>query len=68
LPDGVFVELEKEPATAWLLWNGELLEWQPEGYGERRVKPAGNVVTVLTPKSTVNAIAAGYYPQIHHHK
>lgn len=67
LPDGVFVTLEDAPGTAWLLWNGQLLKWLPEGYGERRQIPSGEV-TVLTPESTVKAIAAGYRPHVHHNK
>jgi len=68
LPDGVFVAFSTEPETAWLLWNGELLKWQPNGYSERRAKPAGSSVILLTPLSTVNAIAAGYIPHVHHNK
>ena len=60
LPDGVFIELLDEPGTAWLLWNSEILQWRPEGYGERRPKPLNTVVVVLTPKSTVKAFDAGY--------
>lgn len=68
LPDGVFIELEMQPATAWLIWNGQLLKWLPDGYEERRPKPSGTQVTVLTPEPTVKAIAAGYRPHVHHHK
>ena len=68
LPNGVFVAFEAEPEAAWLLWNGELLKWQPAGYSERRKKIAGTAVILLTPLSTVNAIAAGYIPHVHHNK
>ena len=68
LPEGVFVELEGEPGTSWLLWNGELLSWQPEGYGKRRPTPEGAIVNVLTPRSIVNTIFAGYRPHVHHQK
>lgn len=68
LPDGVFVVLNGVPDIAWLLWSGELLKWTPEGYSERREISCGEMVTVLTPKSTVNAIAAGYRPHVHHNK
>ena len=64
LPDGVFVELSSEPATAWLIWHDRLHKWQSDGYGEQRPKPAGTEVVVLTPESTVNAIAAGYCPHV----
>ena len=68
LPDGVFVVLNEVPGIAWLLWSGELLKWTPEGYGERREIPCGEMVTVLTPQATVNAIAVGYRPHVHHNK
>jgi hypothetical protein len=68
LPNGVFVAFELEQKTAWLIWNGELLRWQPEGYSERREKLAGTAVFLLTPLSTVNAIAAGYIPHVHQNK
>jgi len=68
LPNGVFVTLEAEPETAWLLWNGELLKWEANGYSERRKKIDGTSVTLLTPLSTVNAIAAGYTPHVHQNK
>ena len=64
LPDGVFVELNDEPATAWLIWHDRLHRWQSDGYGEQRMKPLGTKVAVLTPESTVNAIVAGYHPQV----
>lgn len=68
LPDGVFVTLEESPAIVWLLWSGQLLQWQPDGYSECCQIPVGKMVTVLTPESTVNTIAAGYRPNVHHHK
>jgi len=68
LPDGVFIELETYPGSAWLIWNGELLKWQENGYGDRLKKPRGVKVRVLTPESTVRAIAAGYRPHVHQDK
>jgi hypothetical protein len=65
LPDGVFVTLEGDDATAHLVWRGELLVWSPGGYRERRPLPAGVRVSVLTPISTVAAIRAGYVPAVH---
>jgi hypothetical protein len=64
----VFVAFPEEPETAWLLWNGELLKWEPAGYSERRKLPAGTPAILLTPLSTVNAIAAGYTPHVHQNK
>jgi len=59
---------EAEPETAWLLWNGELLKWETNGYSVRRAKLAGTSVILLTPLSTVNAIAVGYIPHVHQNK
>ncbi len=62
LPDGVMVAVN---GAAWLIWRGDLLKWSAGGYQERMVKPNEGMVTVLTPRSTVNAIRAGYEPQVH---
>ncbi len=63
LPDGTFVELAGEP---WLVWRGRLAPWTPAGY--RTPVSSGSpatIVTVVTPRSTVAAIAAGYAPAVH---
>ena len=60
LPDGVFILVNDEP---WLLWGGAIHRWSQQGYTERASVPQG-VVTVLTPKCTVEVIAAGYRPQV----
>jgi hypothetical protein len=65
MPDGVFVTLAGDEATAWLVWRGELLAWSAGGYRERRPRPAGVRVSVLSPASTVAAIRAGYVPRVH---
>jgi hypothetical protein len=61
LPDGVYVAID---AAAWLLWNGAAYRWSAAGYVERRPRPRG-AVTVLTPRTTVAALQAGYRPQVH---
>ena len=64
LPDGVFVAREG-PATPLLIWRGALWPWSPEGYGDPQAKLGGaDVATVLTPMSTVGALAAGYTPDV----
>ena len=63
LPDGVFVAREDDP-LAWLLWRDRLWPWSPTGYGEPRRVGGGRVV-VLTPRSTVAALAAGYVAAVH---
>ena len=64
LPDGVMIEFPENTGASWLLWNGELHRWEPAGYPERRSIVAGQTVTVLTPKTIVRAITAGYTPKV----
>jgi hypothetical protein len=65
LPNGVFVTLPEWREQAFLVWGDQLMAWSPGGYGERRERPKGVEVNVLTPKSTVETIRAGYVPEIH---
>jgi hypothetical protein len=65
LPDGVFVILTGDDATAYLVWRGELLAWSAGGYRQRKLRPTGVRVSVLTPASTVAAIRAGFAPAVH---
>jgi hypothetical protein len=64
LPDGVFVA-GPGPGEALLVWRGSLVPWSPAGYGAPRPWPSGENPLVLTPRSTVAAIAAGYAPSVH---
>lgn len=59
LPDGAFVLV---PAPH-LVVGGELREWRPDGYGEGRPGPVGDV-EVLTPRRSVAAIARGFHPDV----
>jgi len=62
LPDGAMVARDDE---AWLKWDGALLAWSLGGYA-RRVPVTGDLeCTVLTPRSTVAALRAGYRPAVH---
>ncbi len=65
LPDGVFVTFEASSEQAYLLRGDGLSPWSPGGYGERRPRPPGVSVVVLTPPSTVATIRAGYVPEVH---
>jgi hypothetical protein len=56
LPDGAFVLVDGEP---WLVLGGELLEWTPGGYTERRPRPTG-IATLVTPPSTVDVLRHGW--------
>jgi hypothetical protein len=64
LPEGVFVSVPSGVAPL-LVWRAALWPWSPAGYGGSRKRPASAEVTVLTPRSTVAAIAAGYTPIVH---
>lgn len=55
LPNGSFIELGGE---AYLVFNGLVHRWSPEGYGSG-VSGPGGAVRVLTPRSVVNAFRAG---------
>ena len=62
LPNGVFVKFAEEP---YLVHNDWLLAWSAGGYTKRMDRPHNAEVIVLTPKSTVATIRAGYVPEIH---
>jgi hypothetical protein len=62
LPDGAMAELDGRP---WLVLGPTLLAWSHGGYTERRDRPAGGEVTVLTPRATLAVLAAGYRPVLH---
>jgi hypothetical protein len=64
LPDGVFV-LRAGAGEALLVWRENLVPWSPAGYGVPRRGHRGERSMVLTPRSTVAAIAAGYVPGVH---
>ena len=65
LPDGVIVAVAAWGDRAYLVRGDRLLAWSPGGYGERRRRPKGAEIKLLTPPSTVAAIRAGYIPEIH---
>ncbi|HEY1623530.1 MAG TPA: hypothetical protein VGG16_06990 [Streptosporangiaceae bacterium] len=61
LPDGAMADLDGAP---YLVLAGRLLRWTPGGYAREPVT-APEQVTVITPRSTVAALAAGYRPILH---
>jgi hypothetical protein len=61
LPNGTFILYEKLP---WLVFNGHLHEWSPEGYKKSIAFPEAKKISVLTPASVVSAFRAGYQPQV----
>jgi hypothetical protein len=62
LPDSAMVLLDGE---AWLVRGDELLRWSLAGYGPRRSGDLPERLEVLTPRSAVAALAAGYAPAVH---
>jgi hypothetical protein len=64
LPDGVMIALPEKPQDAWLVWQGSLHLWSPSGYLDHVPLPRDYTVSVLTPRTIVQAIAAGYVPQV----
>jgi hypothetical protein len=64
LPDGVLVSLPAAADEALLVAQGRLWKWSPGGYTDAGPRSSRKVL-VLTPRSTVRAIAAGYAPQWH---
>jgi methylphosphotriester-DNA--protein-cysteine methyltransferase len=66
VPDGVLIARPADPQTALLVADGRLWRWAPGGYVHAGTLPRATTrVTVLTPRSTVRAIAAGYAPERH---
>ena len=62
LPAGVIMEHE---GSAYLFWGGKLRPWTFSGYGPATDAPSAAIVEVLTPKSIVGAIRAGFVPLVH---
>jgi hypothetical protein len=62
LPDATFVEIE---GAAWLVRDGGILLWTPEGYVRRERRPGHREVAVLTPAPIVECFRMGYVPEIH---
>lgn len=63
LPNGVFVLWEERP---YLVWEDALWPWSPVEYLAPISRPKETSVVVLTPPSTVAALAQGYRPALHH--
>jgi hypothetical protein len=67
LPDGVVVSTGPDGSAAGslLVWDEAGWPWSVEGYGSPLRLDAEASVIVLTPRSTVRAIGAGYRPGVH---
>jgi hypothetical protein len=62
LPDGTYIVMD---GKAWLVWGAEIFAWSDASYTLRRRRPKHLEVQVLTPRSTVRVLAAGYRPRLH---
>jgi hypothetical protein len=62
LPDGAYLAAD---GAAWLVHGKTLFAWSPTGYTQRRVRPAHRDVEVLTPRSTIAVLSAGYRAAVH---
>ncbi len=60
LPEGTFIELRGEPH---LVNGGKVYLWTPFGYGDSETLPGG-MMKVLTPRSVVESLRAGYQVQM----
>lgn len=64
LPSGTFFTIPNCQAPL-LLWKGTALSWTPSGYEPVPTIRDYSEVVVRTPRSTVNALSAGYIPVVH---
>ena len=62
LPDGAFIASAN---GAFAVRGTSLLRFSPSGYQDRKNRPLGGVVDVLTPPSILAVLTAGYQPHWH---
>jgi hypothetical protein len=62
LPNGTYIV---DDGTPQLIWGDALIEWGDAGYGRRIPRPRSGKVDVLTPRSIVEIIRAGFVPAVH---
>jgi hypothetical protein len=62
LPDGAMIQ--RADGVCLALRGGRALPWSPAGYGMALPRPAGTVA-VLTPPTSLAALAGGYRPSWH---
>lgn len=61
VPAGAFVRLDDQPA---LVLDDAVVPWTIHGYAAHRPRPRRGQVDLITPPSSVAALAGGYVPQI----
>lgn len=62
LPSGAFV---RHGGVPHLVLAGWLLPWTPDGYAPAVSRPTSGLTDVLTPRSMVAVLSAGYCPSLH---
>jgi hypothetical protein len=62
LPDGAFIV--GDDAEPWMVLGGELLRWTPGGYTDRRRRPRGRHVEVVTPPSLLRVLETDRMPLV----
>ncbi|MBX9772822.1 MAG: hypothetical protein K2Y71_00295 [Xanthobacteraceae bacterium] len=62
LPDGAVIAMK---GGAFAVRGRALLQWTPSGYAERKRRPRGGTVEVLTPPAILEVLAIGYQPRWH---
>jgi hypothetical protein len=61
LPDATFVLHEDQPA---IVLGERLVPWTTAGYGDPLPRPRQGAAAVITPPTTLHALAGGYHPQL----
>lgn len=64
LPVNVMIALDSGPGVSWLVREDCLRRWTPGGYTSSRPLP-DEIVEVLTPRSSVHVLAAGFVAKLH---
>jgi hypothetical protein len=64
LPDGTFIALHDKTDEAYLVWQGKIQLWRPDGYDQELSINGDEIVTVLTLRSFVRALTMGYIPEV----
>ena len=65
LPDGTFITHPRTPDRYYLWFKKRLCNWTPNGYGRSTRTDLNTIVQVLTPRSIVRTLRAGYEPALH---
>ncbi len=65
IPDGAMFHRGQGDRMALLKWKGRTWIWSAEGYQEGPMVGQAQSCEVLTPKTVVDVIRAGYLPSVH---